>query len=122
MPARLGEPFRLKPPDALPALLRALTETGLLHDAQVLGDRLPRHREARGQPRDRRRSLVAQARDEAEPRLVSQSEEHGGRVREVRLRAGVTPSGQGASRSASSASPSRLRSPRTPWPAARAES
>jgi len=71
MPARVSQALLLQPPDALAAALRTADQTGSLHHAQVLRDRLARHGEAGGEPRNRHRSGVAKAGDEAQSRLVA---------------------------------------------------
>src|SRR5262249_7599119 len=84
MPPRIREALLFKLPDALPSELLAAYEAGLLHHPQMLRDRLTRDRESFREPRDRHRAVVTEARDEAQPRLVTQRGEHRGGGDEVR--------------------------------------
>src|SRR6266850_3487273 len=76
----LFETARLQLPDALAAVSRAAHETGIFHHAQVFGDRLTGDGEPSGQLRDRHRTVVAEARDQTDPRLVAKRRKHGCRT------------------------------------------
>src|SRR5262249_22658218 len=120
-PPRIREALLFKLPDALPSELLAAYEAGLLHHPQMLRDRLTRDCESFREPRDRHRAVVTEARDEAQPRLVTQRGEHRGGGDEVRGCSPRATSGrQGISRPVPSDAPTPARSPRTPWRGARA--
>ncbi len=97
MPACFSDAPGLESPDGLSSMTRMVNETGIFHDPQVFGDGLPRHVEGLSQLRNRRRSVVTQARHQSQPGFVAEREKDGGRVRDIRRRR-ATPSGQGTSR------------------------
>jgi len=78
MPARFSDALRLESPDALSPMARTVNETGIFHHTQVFSDCLPCHVEGLGQLRNRRRSLITQARHQSKPRFVAEREKDGG--------------------------------------------
>jgi len=65
-------------PDAFAALPGAAYQTRSLHDPQVFGDGLPGNLGAVGEPGDGEGSVLAEAGDELETRLITQRCEEGG--------------------------------------------
>jgi hypothetical protein len=114
--ADILEALLIQSPNALPAVPSATHETRVLHDAQVFGDCLTRDVEASGKPRNGRRSVVTEARDQPQAGFVSQRCEEWRRAEQLRRRPWTTPPGQGTSRSASRPCPSLARWPGMPSP------
>src|SRR5215831_1740486 len=63
--------FVLQLPDRLPPAATRVEQAGSFHDAQVLGDRLPRHLRSRSQLCDRHRPLVAKTGDQPKSSLIA---------------------------------------------------
>jgi hypothetical protein len=76
--ARLVDRLRLELEELFASLSNASDEAGVLEDAKMLGDRLPREGGAFGQARDRTPRAAAELSQEREPCLVTERGEYGG--------------------------------------------
>src|SRR4030095_15453433 len=111
IPPHTSKSRLLQLPDALAAPSRAADQTCVLHDAQMLRDRLPRDGKPGTQVRDRHRPAVAEPGYQAESRLIAQRREDGRRTREGSGRKSTTRSGQDVSLAASPPSSNHPGSP-----------